>query len=328
MNILVVGGAGYIGGALTDILQKNTSYNVLVYDNLVYEKDYLKNVNFIYGDVRDYTLLQQYLDWADIVVWLAALVGDPACQVNPEVTVDINRNAVKYLSENFDGRIIYMSTCSVYGAMQGEISDSKKASLGILDENAPMNPLSVYAVTKMESEAFLKHKNAVIFRLGTLHGMSDRYSRIRLDLVLNILTLKAHHLGKLNVFGGEQYRPLLHVRDVAKAIVANIETYNTGIYNLAKENVKIIDLAQKVIEYFPNAQLEITDISFEDSRNYSVSWQKAVSDFGFNPQLTIDDTVKELIEIFKQGRIKDVNDARYSNGFFLNQHRPAHVFNP
>ena len=123
-----------------------------------------------------------------------------------------------------------MSTCSVYGEHDA-----------VLDENAPTNPLSVYAVTKLAAEDYLKNKNAIIFRLGTIFGLSDSYARIRLDLVLNTLTTRAIVDGKFKVFGGDQWRPLLHVRDAAQVWQTNLETSHTGIYNLHYENVKIID---------------------------------------------------------------------------------------
>ncbi len=104
MKVLVVGGAGYVGGAVTDVLQK-TNHQTRVYDALLYEECYRKQVDFISGDVRDRERLQPHLDWADVTIWLAALVGDPACALNPEVSIEINQKSVKWLSEHFDGRI-------------------------------------------------------------------------------------------------------------------------------------------------------------------------------------------------------------------------------
>lgn len=218
MNILIVGGAGYVGGAVTDLLME-TEHNTRVYDALLYEEIYRKPVDFCYGDVRDHERLQPQLEWADAVVWLAALVGDPACALNPDISVAINQEPVRWLAENFDGRILFLSTCSVYGAQDG-----------VLDETSATDPLSVYAVTKLEAEQYLAEKNAIIFRLGTLFGVSDLFSRIRLDLVVNTLTVRAHRFGKITIYGGGQFRPLLHVRDAGKAIVDNLATEHTGIF--------------------------------------------------------------------------------------------------
>ena len=195
--------------------------------------------------------LQPQLDWADVTVWLAALVGDPACALNPDVSIAINQESVKWLAGHFDGRIVFLSTCSVYGARDG-----------VLDESSPTNPLSVYAATKLEAERYLANKNAIIFRLGTLFGVGDVFSRIRLDLVVNTLAVRAHNLGKISVFGGDQFRPLLHVRDAAQAVVDNMATAHTGIFNLHKQNVRIIDLAYQVRNHFPDLIIEHVDRNF------------------------------------------------------------------
>src|SRR5262249_59567506 len=117
----------------------------------------------------------------------------------------------------------------------------------------------------------------------TLFGLGDTYSRIRMDLVVNTLTAKACIYGRISVFGGEQYRPLLHVRDVAEAVVANIATSHRGIYNLHSANMRIVDVAEKIREYVPGLVVQKTEMKFQDSRNYRVSSAKAIEAFGFGP---------------------------------------------
>jgi nucleoside-diphosphate-sugar epimerase len=312
MKVLIVGGAGYIGGALTDILMK-TDHELRVYDALLFEESYLKDVPFVFGDIRNKEHLKEHLVWADAVVWLAALVGDGACALNPEISTELNQDMVKWLSENFDGRIVFMSTCSVYGEHDK-----------MLDEESPTNPLSVYAVTKLAAEDYLKDKNAIIFRLGTIFGLGDSFARIRLDLVLNTLTTKALIEGKIKVFGGEQWRPLLHARDAAQAVADNLETTHTGTYNLCQENVKIIDLARQVEKHVPDLEMEIVDIKFQDARNYKVSAEKARKTFGFNPKFTAEDGIKEVKKLIEERRIKDVNNPRYSNQSFLTMFKTHH----
>src|SRR5207237_7986962 len=129
-NVLVVGGAGYIGGYVTDRLAE-AGYTVRVYDSLLYEEKYLKPVDFVRGDVLDRPRLKPHLAWADSVVWLAALVGDGACALNPKLTEEINLEILKWVVGVFDRRLVFMSTCSVYGAQDG-----------VLDEESPVNPLS------------------------------------------------------------------------------------------------------------------------------------------------------------------------------------------
>ncbi len=314
MKILITGGAGYLGGALTDILL-NQNHEIRVYDCLMYEDDYLKKVPFVFGDIRDKIELKKHLKWADTVVWLAALVGDEACRLNPDVSAQINQESVKWLSENFDGRIIFTSTCSVYGVHRE-----------ILTEDSPTGPLSVYGITKLAAEAFLKKRNAIIFRLGTLFGVGDRYSRIRLDLVVNTLTAKAMIDHKLKIFGAHQFRPLLHVRDAAQAIADNLETKHTGIFNLHSENVKILNLAHRVINSVPGAKINFIDMKVGDMRNYRVSSLKAKKVFGFNPKLQIEDGIEEIKQLFEEKRIKDHNSYKYSNEGYLkafNNHKLA-----
>ena len=304
---MIVGGAGYVGGAVTDLLAKS-SHQFRVYDRILYEDSYRKPVDFVYGDVRDTDRLKPLLEWADAVVWLAAIVGDGACQLDPDTTIAVNEKAVEWLSNNYDGRVIFTSTCSVYGARDAE-----------LDEDSPKSPLSLYAATKLKAESLLEGKNAAIFRLGTLFGVGDLFSRIRMDLVVNYLTVKAHTDGRIKVFGGDQFRPLLHVKDVARAIEMALETTHTGIYNLHRQNVRIIDLSYQVRNHFPDLVIERTDRPFQDTRNYRVSSQKAKDAFGFGSAYSIDDGIDEIKYLVENNRIKDLDHSRYSNQRFLQE---------
>jgi nucleoside-diphosphate-sugar epimerase len=241
------------------------------------------------------------------VVWLAAIVGDGACQLNPEVTIDVNQEAVAWLTRHFDRRIIFMSTCSVYGA-QDKVE---------LDEDAPTAPLSVYAATKLAAEAYLRDSKALTFRLGTLFGVGDEFSRIRLDLVVNTLTVRAWQSGKITVFGGDQFRPLLHVMDVAQAVVSNIETSATGVFNLHRQNVRIVDLAYQLRNHFPDLVIEQTPMKFQDSRNYRVRSDKAYQLLGFRASHSIDQGIEEMKYLVENHRIKDLLNPRYTNQVFL-----------
>jgi nucleoside-diphosphate-sugar epimerase len=309
MRVLVVGGAGYVGGAVVDKLIDD-GHHVMVYDALLYEESYRKEVPFKYGDIRDTATLKPFVEWADTVIWLAALVGDGACALNPEVTYQVNQAPVEWLSKNFDGRIIFTSTCSVYG-----FSEIDK-----LNEQSPLNPLSVYATTKLEAESYLKNKNALVFRLGTLFGVGDLYSRIRLDLVVNTMTARACKQGHISVFGGDQFRPLLHVLDVAKAIAENVDTEATGIYNIHKQNVRISDLAMQIRNHFPDLQIESKEIFTEDSRSYRVDSTKAKTELGFNPVCSIDQGIEEVKNLIEDNRIKDLSCPRYTNHGYLSMY--------
>ena len=306
MNILIVGGAGYVGGGIVDKLKKH--HQVTVYDSLIYEESYRKDVNFVYGDVRDQSKLLKLFKNHDAVIWLAALVGDGACAINPELTFEINSDSVKFLAENFKKRIVFLSTCSVYGAQDG-----------LLNEDSSINPLSEYASSKVQAEEYLKGSNSIIFRLGTLFGISDEFSRIRLDLVVNILVTKALTEGKLTVFGGEQWRPLLHVNDVANAIEQTIDSETNGIFNLHYKNFKIIDIAEAIVNKVDSAIVETTPMKFQDARNYQVSSEKLLSETGFKAEIDLNTGINEIYDLIANNRIKNVNHKRYSNQNFLEE---------
>ena len=306
MNILIVGGAGYVGGGIVDKLKKH--HQVTVYDSLIYEESYRKDVNFVYGDVREQSKLLKLFKNNDAVIWLAALVGDGACAINPKLTFEINSDSVKFLVENFKKRIVFLSTCSVYGAQDG-----------LLNEDSSINPLSEYASSKVQAEEYLKQSNAIIFRLGTLFGISDSFSRIRLDLVVNILVTKALTEGKLTVFGGEQWRPLLHVNDVANAIEQTIDSETNGIFNLHYKNFKIIDIAEAIVNKIDSAIIETTPIKFQDARNYQVSSEKLLKETGFQAEIDLNTGINEIYDLIVNNRIKNVNHKRYSNQNFLEE---------
>ncbi len=304
MNILVVGGAGYVGGGIVDKLQQK--HQVTVYDSLIYENEFRKNVNFIYGDIRDYFKLNKILKQYDAVVWLAALVGDGACSINPTLTYEINSESVKNLVANFKGKIIFFSTCSVYGAQEG-----------VLNEESEVNPLSEYAKSKLVAEDILTNSDAIVFRLGTLFGIGDEFSRIRLDLVVNVLVTKALIDNKMSVFGGEQWRPLLHVKDVANAVDHTIESSLKGVYNLHYKNFKISEIADLIKEKISNVEIVTTPLPFQDARNYQVSSEKLKLASNFEAEVSLEKGIDEVFNLISSGRIKDINNPRYSNQNFL-----------
>ena len=305
-KILVVGGAGYIGGFLTDYLTKNNK-EVTVYDNLLFESRFLKEASFIKGDIRDSKKLDQIVHDFDVVIWLAGLVGDGACQVNPGLTKSINVDSFTWLVDNYKGKIIFPSTCSVYG-----VNNS------LIDESAEPNPLSLYAATKLEAEKYVlsKRKDSLVFRLGTLFGLGDTHSRLRLDLVANILSMRAARGEELVVFGGEQWRPLLHVRDVSTAILHGLNNNISGLYNLSYKNFTMVGIAEEIRKVIPDIKIKFVDMKFEDLRNYKVKNDKYL-DTGWKPQYDINTGIKQITSLIKENRIKDVTDDVYSNALYI-----------
>jgi nucleoside-diphosphate-sugar epimerase len=300
-RVLIVGGAGYVGGWLTDCAVQ-ANHDVVVYDLLLYEDAYLKPVAFVHGDILDHDRLLPELRRADAVVWLAALVGDGACALDPGLTEKINVDSVRWLASVYDGRIVFMSTCSVYGAQEGELT-----------EESPTSPLSLYARTKLEAERLLADKNALVFRLGTLHGVGDTYSRLRVDLVVNTLTIRAALNRRMSVFGGRQYRPLLHVRDVGRTTVEVLTSEHRGVFNLRGENATVLEIAEAVRRQIPDAIIDVTEASFEDSRNYRVSGRKAAEFLGFSAEHRMEDGIAEVGRLIEEGRVRDLTAARFSN---------------
>jgi len=306
-KILILGGAGYIGGYTTDYLT-DKDYDVTIFDKLVYETRYLKNVNFIYGDIRDTNKIVELSENFEVIIIMAALVGDPACSIDLELTNEINHEAVRNICDNIsdDKHLIFLSTCSVYGAQNN-----------MLDENSPTNPLSAYASTKLKAEQYITDKNGTIFRLGTVYGIGDTYSRIRLDLVVNVITMKSIFDGEINIFGGEQWRPLICIKDIAGYIEEAVRKDIRGTFILSQENTTMKSLGERVVKVIPETKINYTEISFEDARNYKVSNKKLLDNFEYRPLYTIESEVKNMIKIFKEKRISDVKENTYYNGQFI-----------
>jgi len=309
-KILIVGGAGYIGGYMTDVFSKKEDYQVTVYDNLLYESRFMKNVEFIYGDIRDIKKLSNIINNYDVIVWLAAVVGDGACAINAALSEEINFLTVKWLVDNYTkGTIVFASTCSIYG-MNSEL----------IDEDAEPNPLSVYAATKLQAEQYIvaNAKDYVIFRLGTLYGIGDSHSRLRLDLVVNILTLRAVQGESLTVFGGQQWRPILHVRDVSYAVEHCLDNNVRGLFNLSELNVVISGLSETIKRLKPDTKIVYQDMKFEDLRDYKVKNDRIMAT-GWKPKCSLDEGILEMIKVFSERRVKNVSNPIYSNAAYLNQ---------
>lgn len=308
-NILIIGGAGYIGGLTTDILVSK-GHRVTIYDNLLYETRYLKNADFIYGDIRESDRIARISADYDVIILMAALVGDPACTVNPDLAEEINFAAVKNLCEliSADKHIIFMSTCSVYGAQDG-----------VLNEESPTSPLSVYASTKLAAEKYVINRGGTIFRLGTVFGLGDQHSRIRLDLVVNVLAMRAFLYHEITINGGEQWRPVIAVNDIAMYIADAVENQHAGVFIISYKNTTMRDLGKEIAEYVPFTYINYVDIPFQDARNYRVDNSKAMRIFTYKPITSVEDEVRRMVKIFEENRIKDPAALIYNNGVFLRE---------
>lgn len=317
-NVLIIGGAGYIGSVLVRKLL-DRGYHVTVLDALLYGDEGIRDLygrpqfELIHGDFRDVEAVVRAMQYADAVVHLGAIVGDPACALDEKLTLEINLAATRLIAEVARGlgvqRFIFASTCSVYGA-----SDQ------LLDERSALNPISLYARTKMDSERVLMALNddrfaPIILRFATVYGLSPRP---RFDLVINLLAASAVCEKRITIFGGDQWRPFIHVDDAAEAILKCLEAplyaVKGQIFNVGSDdqNYQIAQLGDIIKELIPDVEV-IRQGEDVDKRNYRVSFAKIRRHLGFIPRHTVVDGILEIKTAIEDGRIRDYRDARYSN---------------
>ena len=322
-RVLVTGGAGYLGSTLIERLL-HLGYNVRVLDCLLYGEHSIRQFyrhprfELIRGDIRDVDTVVQAAQGMDAVVHLAALVGDPACALDEELTVDVNYRAPRTIARVSRGlgiqRFVFASTCSVYGA-----SDE------FLDERSALNPISLYARTKLEAEKELLSMGdgdfaPVILRFATIYGLSPRP---RFDLVVNLLTAKAIQEGRVGIFGGQQWRPLVHVRDVSEAIArclqAPLWNVRRQIFNVGsnEQNYQVAELGRLIQEMVPKARVET--IPNEDNRNYRVCFDKIHNVLNFEPRYTVRDGIQEIVDAYAAGYLCDYRDPSCSNLAYLSR---------
>ena len=289
---MVIGGAGYVGsGLLAFLLEKG--YKVRLLDRLMFGDEPIAefknnpNLEVVDSDFRQIDKVVEAMRDVHAVIHLGALVGDPACAFDEQLTIDINLAATRMIAEIAKGRgverFIFASTCSVYGA-----SDE------VLNEGSSLNPVSLYAKSKIACERVLMQMASprfapVILRFSTIYGLSGR---TRFDLVVNLLTAKAIVDKKITVFGGKQWRPFVHVNDVAlavfKTLEAPLEEVNGETFNVGsdEQNYTIDDIGELIKKLIPNAEL-VNMGDDTDSRNYKVSFRKIRKKLGFIPQWTV-----------------------------------------
>ncbi len=308
LRLLVTGGAGYLGSILVAELIKR-GYHVRVLDNLLYGinpiKDIVNNPNFelVEDDIRDMRTVVKCMSDIDAVIHLASLVGEPASKLDSRTTKEINYLASRNLADLAKlyeiKKFIFASTCTVYGAQP-----AKK-----LTEKSIVKPVDLYGETKLLSEKaiFEAFKKPTILRLSTLFGLSKR---MRFDLAINLFAAQASNNEKLTIFGGDQYRPFLHVKDAAEAFILAIERNLSGIYNVVGENIKIEDAAFMVQKQIP-VKVEYSK-TIIDKRDYIVSGEKFNKE-GFSPKRNIIETIKEIHKTFEEGKIKNYKNSIYSN---------------
>lgn len=329
-RILVIGGAGYIGSALLPKLL-DKGYRVRLLDLLIYGtepiEDLLKypNLEIMEADFRQIDKVVEAMRDIDAVIHLGAIVGDPACALDEELTIEVNLMATRMIAEVAKGssvsRFIFASTCSVYGA--NDI---------LLDERAALNPVSIYARSKIASERVLMSMASddfapTILRFGTIYGLSGR---TRFDLVVNLLTAKALVDGEITIFGGDQWRPFVHVDDAALAVLNVLEApmphVGKEIFNVGSEeqNYTVQQVGEMIGRFVPQAKL-ISKGADADKRNYKVNFAKIQRLLGFKPLWTLERGIQQVIDAMQNGKVLNYQDARYSNVKFLSDEGSSHL---
>lgn len=310
VKVLITGGAGYLGTVLSQHLLSE-GYQVTVLDNLRNNQTSLlhlfrnENFKFIFGDVRDKGTLQSLVMENDVVIPLAAIVGMPACKVNPQLAIDTNYGQILNILEVLTKKqkIVLPNTNSQYGS-----SDS------IITEESSFKPLSLYAETKCDAEkAVLNSGNGVVLRLATVFGVS---SKMRLDLLVNNFVYKALDDGYLVLFESHFKRNYIHVQDIARTFqfiienygVCNNEPFNVG---LSTANLSKMELATLIKKYVPNLVIVKEEFKKDfDQRNYIVSNEKLESK-GWMPIYDLDYGVKQLIAIYPI--LNHINNKNFTN---------------
>jgi nucleoside-diphosphate-sugar epimerase len=321
-NVLVIGGAGYIGSALLPKLL-DSGYRVRVLDLLLYDTEPIEpvlghpNLEVVQGDFRHVGKIVEAMQGMDSVVHLGAIVGDPACELDKELTTEVNLSATRMVAEvaRLSGvdRFVFASTCSVYGACDE-----------ILDERSTTRPVSHYGNTKLAAERVLRQMKGdrfapTILRFSTIYGFSGR---TRFDLVVNLLTAKAKIDGKITVMGGNQWRPFVHVDDAALSIATVLsapkELVGDEIFNVGcdEQNYTIRQVGEIVHQHVPGAEL-IVDENDTDKRNYQVSFAKIHNLLNYEPKWTLEQGIEQVLEAIARGDVSDYREAKYSNVKFL-----------
>ncbi|MGH9630261.1 MAG: NAD-dependent epimerase/dehydratase family protein [Bryobacteraceae bacterium] len=314
-KILVLGGAGYIGSVLCPYLT-GMGDTVTVLDNLLYEKSRPRpdGYSFIEGDIRDINDLWPAIYNADAVVNLAALSNDPASDLMPELTWQINYKANEMIADlcrSLNKRVVFASSCSVYGF----------ASEGVFTEKSALNPVSLYAQTKRLAESFYSRPDvdSIILRFATVYGHSPKP---RFDLVVNTMIGTSYFKRAITVNGGDQWRPLVHVKDVAKAIyLALHRPAKHRVYNIGsnEQNFTISALADIIQSEVGGIEV-FHDASNRDTRSYHVDFSRVARDWSFNCEYSIRDAVREFSDALHQGEITGMADDVYFRVKYLMKH--------
>jgi nucleoside-diphosphate-sugar epimerase len=326
LQLLVTGGAGYIGAVLVPELLEE-GHHVTVLDAFLYGTDPSRDpivherCDKICGDIRDFAMVDSMLEQGgfDAVIHLAAISNDPSSELDHEVTETVNLRAVDHLMHSAKRhgvrRFLYASSASVYG-----IKDDENVS-----EELPLDPITIYAKCKAEGEAILNSLvddsfEGVSVRSATVCGYSPR---LRLDLTINLLSDQALTDRRIRVFGGAQMRPNVHIRDLTAfyrmLLTAPVGQISGRAFNVSRQNASVMALAEMIRDEL-DPSLPIDTVPSEDPRSYHLSADRARSELGFEPRLDLVTAVRELREAYQSGRVVDSRSNIYRNVAWMKAH--------
>jgi len=319
-SILVTGGAGYIGSVLVrQLLERGRPVRVL--DRMLHgahgleDLEHEKSLSVLRRDLRDPRVHEEGLEGVDTVIHLAAIVGDKACAQDEELAVQTNWSATVALARRARAtgvkRFVFASTCSVYGEGREET----------LDEESPVKPISLYAETRWHAEQGILELprdsgfTPVILRFGTVYGISPR---MRFDLAVNFLAQQAVREGTVSIFGGSQWRPFVHVADIARGIILALDgplpKDTPPILNLGDnlENYQLRDLKEELETHVPGVRV-VVQPEKEDRRTYRVRFDRIEREWGFRATRRVGDGIEEVARAVRSGVIADPGERRYYN---------------
>tara|TARA_A100001011_G_C14300603_1_gene840599 strand:+ start:58 stop:1038 length:981 start_codon:yes stop_codon:yes gene_type:complete len=314
-NILITGGMGYVGCPLTNYLV-DKGHNVTVLDLMIYGENLLpkkKNLKVIKGDIRDQKLLKDILPGHDTLIHLACISNDPSFELNPNLGKSINLTSFEPIVEiSIKSKIkkfIYASSSSVYGIK----------NIQNVNESCNLDPLTDYSLFKAKCEDILRNYSSKdfctsILRPATVCGYSNRQ---RLDVIVNILTNLAFNKRKISIFGGEQLRPNIHIKDMIRAYDLIIETddkkINNEIFNIGFENKSVLEIG-KDVKNIVGEDVKLEFVKTDDNRSYHISSDKLKKKLNFNFKYSVLDAIKDLKFAFEKKLLPNsLNDSKYFN---------------
>jgi len=328
MRVLVTGGAGYIGSLVVDELLKN-GHKPVVFDLFNWGKETIEpfgdSIDIFQGDCRNSRDIIYALEGVDAIIHLAGIVGEFACKSNHKAHFSINVESTRTLINcctdpelDLVRDFIFASSCSVYGNVKGQYDE--------VTEETPTAPLSEYAHAKLKAEQIIfdkarevPHFHPTILRLTTVLGWSPRP---RLDLVTNLFAYNAWKKGEMTIFGdGQQYRSLIHVHDIARALVQTLLAprfiRDRKIFHLGEEenNKTVKEIAEIVLQRLPQAKLKMNEGEPSDRRDYKINCQKLKNTVGWKAEYSVEDGINELVEKFEALDL-DWDSWKYRNNNF------------